>query len=56
MDLICIAVPGLLAWAVRMFARLVRLRNRVRSGWADIELAHDGSPLRLGFSSALQTG
>jgi LemA protein len=38
MDLIWIVVLGLLAWAVWMFNRLVRLRNRVRSAWGDIDV------------------
>jgi len=38
MDLIWIVVLGLLAWAVWIFNRLVRLRNRVRSAWGDIDV------------------
>ncbi|MCC5867979.1 MAG: LemA family protein [Gammaproteobacteria bacterium] len=38
MELIWILVLGLLAWAVWIFNRLVRLRNRVRSAWGDIDV------------------
>lgn len=38
MDLIWILLLGLLAWAVWIFNRLVRKRNRVRSAWGDIDV------------------
>src|SRR3546814_1979902 len=33
-----ILVAALLAWAVMLFNRLVRLRNQVRTAWADIDV------------------
>src|SRR3546814_800437 len=33
-----ILVAALLAWAVMLFNRLVRLRNQVRPAWADIDV------------------
>ena len=36
--LLAILVAALLAWAVMLFNRLVRLRNQVRTAWADIDV------------------
>src|SRR3546814_17329914 len=33
-----ILIAALLAWAVMLFNRLVRLRNQVRTAWADIDV------------------
>jgi LemA protein len=33
-----LALSGLLAWAVFAFNRLVRLRNQVRTAWADVDV------------------
>jgi LemA protein len=35
---VILIVVGLLAWAVFVFNRLVRLRNQVRTAWADIDV------------------
>ena len=36
--IILLAVLALLAWAVSAFNRLVRLRNQVRTAWADVDV------------------
>jgi LemA protein len=36
--LLLVLVAALLAWAVMLFNRLVRLRNQVRTAWADIDV------------------
>lgn len=36
--LICVVLALLLAWAIWGFNRLVRLRNQVRTAWADIDV------------------
>ena len=33
-----LALSGVLAWAVIVFNRLVRLRNQVRTAWADVDV------------------
>lgn len=33
-----LAIAALLAWAVALFNRLVRLRNQVRTAWADVDV------------------
>ncbi|MET0654875.1 MAG: LemA family protein [Pseudoxanthomonas sp.] len=35
---VLLALSGLLAWAVIAFNRLVRLRNQVRTAWADVDV------------------
>jgi LemA protein len=50
MTLILILLPlALLAWAILLFNRLVRLRNQVRAGWSDIDVQlmrrHDLVPM-----------
>ena len=36
--IVLLAVLALLAWAVSAFNRLVRLRNQVRTAWADVDV------------------
>ena len=36
--LIAVALLVLIGWAVFVFNRLVRLRNQVRTAWADIDV------------------
>lgn len=50
--LLCVALmllPAVLIWAVWIFNRLVRLRNRVRAAWSDIDVQltrrHDLIPM-----------
>jgi len=49
-------VAALLAWAVAVFNRLVRLRNQVRTAWADIDVQlmrrHDLVPQLVGAVQA----
>ena len=49
--LACLVVVALLAWAILVFNRLVRLRNQVRTAWADIDVQlqrrHDLVPLAV---------
>src|SRR3546814_17943421 len=39
-----ILVAALLAWAVMLFNRLVRLRNQLRTAWADIAVQPNHTP------------
>ena len=56
MELIWILLLALLAWVVWIFNRLVRLRNRVRSAWSDIDVQltrrHDLVPQLVAAVSA----
>jgi LemA protein len=50
MSLVFVLVPlALIAWAIFLFNRLVRLRNQVRAGWSDIDVQlmrrHDLVPM-----------
>src|SRR4026207_1605178 len=46
---IVLALLALLAWAIYLFNRLVRLRNQVSAGWSDIDVQlmrrHDLVPM-----------
>src|SRR5690606_29914409 len=54
--LIALSLLVLLAWAVVAFNRLVRLRNQVRTAWADIDVQlarrHDLVPARVAATKA----